>query len=1673
MKVTYSLFSILVLVLSYSGSLHAGSDPGLPGSASHLRLPLHFIANAGQWDADIQFGIISGTDKAAFTREGVRFYTPTERPDVLPLLETGVSDAAATKQTLACKKLEFVNPSPNMRIEGVGRVETHTNFYRGNDPGNWHTDVPTYAGVRYVNVWDGIDVEYIEHEGRLRQRIILHEGADAKRVAFTQTNLTELDISTVDESSLKLLNTGEQLVLTPPSRIIPYRNFFDVRKAIETEFNTFFGGSRIEGAMGMDGDAEGNIHFAGVTTSSDFPVHRATQPSHAGGTLEHDYFVTRLSDDAGTILFSTYLGGSGDEWNGLTGAGMLGLLWKTGSGKVAVGEDASTHVVCNTASIDFPNTTGTVQGHRHNASPTWQTSTAVVRLSRNGTLDAATWLGGPTFFGGEAVRTDPAGNVIVFGWAPGEQWFVTPGGLHDTPIRNPSMHDTILHTGVLVKLTADYSSVLAGTYILDQDRYYPRGDMPVKISIDSQGDIVMFLNDYYSVNLAPSVNSWYEAVHGYIVIKIKSDLEKYVFTTGLGGTAEISDLAIDLDDNVIISGSTGGSNPIALRNPLSTGPRQSFIAKFPPNGGEPIFVTRLPWSVLAQIDKGGPVYPLSCGDICTGSFSGGLPLPTLINPMDTGYGGDVYLTIDRTGQKIVSLGYWHLDEKYLSTERTHLGGGVFQEGSILTGGGSFVRNGILTTLSSVLLRSADSVSMLRAFQDKYAGGENDLFLYRTRLPGCEMLTCSVAMEDSVRVTRTPPRLDPERLTVSAEVRNIHPTLAAGEIECVLVLPPGLMLDPSAQPLRKSPPAGTLTAGASASFSWTVKVDTTTLQGKGLWVDVVTYYHHASDAPEGPPSSTRCDHYLEVEYLPYGNLELACSVEAPSRLAANAASDGYEPTPFPVRFAVRNVSSEAVEIARFVIDFGGDIGGIVSPAGDRVRPGLTLAPGASHEVSWLPRAERRAEERTMRVMVTSEGASGRVLGFCETDVTVPGLAPLHCTVPEPLRIYIPEDTTGWQAGPFTAGVALRQVLDTLLLDAYAEIDLSGCAYLRLAAGESAVRGPLRLGADARDTLQWALMLREIPAVGANDTILYRLTAGGGRWQRECIDIVPITPFIEGAACTITARDSLTAAEIAALTPVYLDFTMENTGTVPFTVTEYELSIDALDGLRSVVPLRQNGETLAGGAKVVKYWELRGEKVPTDRTVRCVVTAYGPGGSILAECEHAIRIAATDASIACALTLPARIVFDRDSLRYQPNPFAALLRLDNPFDSDETNIEAVIDLTQAPNLKLASGETTLKSVATLDQSAQLEWMLEAIATQVDTMQELLVRYRSAEHPEWSECRASLIVSAWPEIAELRCATGGHDSLFADAAYEIIVPEPFQVSYTATNSGTVTLTGCTATIVLPEGFSLTGSDSVQQFGALVAGTLAPNESATRWWTVTTTDQLQDFGAKDITWVWTSDQQGSVNGCTHVVQVIPDPSSGITLTPLRLYFEAELDGPLPAAQAVKLWTGGGLAMPWTAQSDTWYIDLAPVAGDHAADISVQPNTTMLNKGLHASTITLACAAPNLPQRIAVDYMITSLTGIEEQPVARTLTLGAVYPHPIPLDGEARLLLRSTVETPVRITLHDLLGRERALLRDDLISEADILILRPAALGLAPGSYLLRALTPAGMSSRMVTVLR
>jgi hypothetical protein len=115
-------------------------------------------------------------------------------------------------------------------------------------------------------------------------------------------------------------------------------------------YSTFLGGSGADGRGGccdLDGvamDPTGNAYVTGQTSSTNFPVLNPIQPTLAGAS---DAFVTELNPSGNGLVFSTYLGGSGND----------------GGGRIALDTlpNPNVYVAGTTGSNDFPVTTGAFQ----------------------------------------------------------------------------------------------------------------------------------------------------------------------------------------------------------------------------------------------------------------------------------------------------------------------------------------------------------------------------------------------------------------------------------------------------------------------------------------------------------------------------------------------------------------------------------------------------------------------------------------------------------------------------------------------------------------------------------------------------------------------------------------------------------------------------------------------------------------------------------------------------------------------------------------------------------------------------------------------------------------------------------------------------------------------------------------------------------------------------------------------------------------------------------------------------------------------------------------------------------------------------------------------------------------------------------------------------------------
>src|SRR5947209_3643181 len=163
---------MLLLSASLTRDLRPSAARGSGGKVSrqYANLPLSFETNAGQTGAPVQF--------LSRGRGYTLFLTSTEA--VLKLHPSKSGDlrgprAAAARSRSVSMKLVGGNPAP----AATGREELpgKSNYFIGNDPGQWRTNVPTYARVEYRNVYPGVDLVYYGNGRQLEHDFIVNPGA--------------------------------------------------------------------------------------------------------------------------------------------------------------------------------------------------------------------------------------------------------------------------------------------------------------------------------------------------------------------------------------------------------------------------------------------------------------------------------------------------------------------------------------------------------------------------------------------------------------------------------------------------------------------------------------------------------------------------------------------------------------------------------------------------------------------------------------------------------------------------------------------------------------------------------------------------------------------------------------------------------------------------------------------------------------------------------------------------------------------------------------------------------------------------------------------------------------------------------------------------------------------------------------------------------------------------------------------------------------------------------------------------------------------------------------------------------------------------------------------------------------------------------------------------------
>src|SRR5579864_2267668 len=158
--------------------------------AAYGALPLSFIANAGQIDPSVRYQVRSSAGTLSFESDEVMLNLPALAPDLS--LTSGIGDQGV--RAAVGIRLRFENASPTVALSGADQLPGTANFFIGNDPSQWYTDVPTYASVVYHDLYPGVDLSYAGHPGLLKGTYSLAAGVEPSVIHWRYDGATDANL---------------------------------------------------------------------------------------------------------------------------------------------------------------------------------------------------------------------------------------------------------------------------------------------------------------------------------------------------------------------------------------------------------------------------------------------------------------------------------------------------------------------------------------------------------------------------------------------------------------------------------------------------------------------------------------------------------------------------------------------------------------------------------------------------------------------------------------------------------------------------------------------------------------------------------------------------------------------------------------------------------------------------------------------------------------------------------------------------------------------------------------------------------------------------------------------------------------------------------------------------------------------------------------------------------------------------------------------------------------------------------------------------------------------------------------------------------------------------------------------------------------------------------------
>ncbi len=632
------------------------------------KVPLSFEANRGQTDARVDY-----------LSRGKGYALLLTKDQAVLRLKNG-----------APLRMKLLGASGQAAASGLDQLPGKANYFRGHDPSQWHTGIPTYQKVKYTGVYPGVDLVYYGNQGRLEHDFIVAPGADPSKILLSfEGAQPKIDrqgdlVLTIDGSEVRFQKPVVYQAVGGGKRSVEGRyalagnrvhfelGAYDHSRELTVDpllvYSSYLGGSSNDYGQGIAVDSQGSAYVTGLTYSVDFPTENPIYGPELNGN-PYEVFVTKFNSTGTALVYSTYLGG-------------VGPSDEASANDIAVDGEFNAYVGGTTDANDFPVNAGafqTICGGNWNpetlqqipgCGPGTGASAFLTKINPAGSsIVYSTFLGGDNGSTITGVAVDSAGEAYVTGFTssvagPDQPSFAafpaTAGALLPGTWNSPGYGSAYAFftkfdtTGGGVLYSTLYgSNTPPNVQGMGYNQYPTNG---TAIAIDSNGDA--YITGYtLSGNIPVTAGAFQTSaspltgapnsiqIVGYRAFVAKFDPSQsgsasLIYGTYLGGTGgsggnaadEAAGIAVDATGNAYITGLAGSPN-----FPTTPG---AFQRTCDSDGGvscETAFITKL------NTTGSAPVYSTMLGNQANGTGSAVTATRIRVNATNdafvTGYAG--------------------------------------------------------------------------------------------------------------------------------------------------------------------------------------------------------------------------------------------------------------------------------------------------------------------------------------------------------------------------------------------------------------------------------------------------------------------------------------------------------------------------------------------------------------------------------------------------------------------------------------------------------------------------------------------------------------------------------------------------------------------------------------------------------------------------------------------------------------------------------------------------------------------------------------------------------------------------------------------------------------------------------------------------------------------------